>query len=102
MKILNWIQEWYKTQCDGEWEHEYGIKVHTIDNPGWSMSIDLVYTQMEHIQIEYQLFEKSETDWYAFSIQGSVYHAAGDPNKLEFLLTKFKELTEQYGKSDKK
>lgn len=34
--IFEWLQKWYKSQCDGDWEHEYGIKIETVDNPGWS------------------------------------------------------------------
>ena len=25
--VFVWLQEWYKNQCDGDWEHEYGIKI---------------------------------------------------------------------------
>ncbi len=34
-------------QCDGEWEHDYGIKIETLDNPGWLVSIDLLGTDLE-------------------------------------------------------
>ncbi|MEH0820740.1 Imm53 family immunity protein [Micromonospora sp. CPCC 205714] len=39
--VWTWLQAWYATQCDGEWEHEFGIQIETVDNPGWSVSIDL-------------------------------------------------------------
>ena len=44
--MLEWLQDWYLKQCDGGWEHEYGIKIETLDNPGWKVIIDLAYTEL--------------------------------------------------------
>lgn len=84
--IINWIEQWYASQCDGEWEHEYGIKIYTLDNPGWSINIDLKYTKLEDMEIEYQLFENAENDWYGYSIKNAMFKGGDDPGKLEFLL----------------
>jgi len=43
---LTWLQAWYPVQCDGDWEHEFGVRVETLDNPGWSLRIDLDGTAM--------------------------------------------------------
>jgi len=32
--LLQFLQEWYLEQCNGDWEHEFGIKIETLDNPG--------------------------------------------------------------------
>lgn len=45
--MLQWIQEWYKSNCDGYWEHMYGVKIDTLDNPGWIVHIDLIDTPLE-------------------------------------------------------
>ena len=42
MDELQLLQEWYVAQCDGDWEHSYGVKIDTLDNPGWSLKVDLV------------------------------------------------------------
>ncbi len=42
--VLNWISNWYQEQCNGEWEHSFGIKIGTIDNPGWEVNIDIEET----------------------------------------------------------
>jgi hypothetical protein len=31
---LQWLQKWFESQCDGDWEHEFGITFKTVDNPG--------------------------------------------------------------------
>jgi len=44
--LLKWLQDWYAAQCDGDWAHEFGIKIGTLHNPGWSVQIDLAETQV--------------------------------------------------------
>ncbi|MFE6026463.1 Imm53 family immunity protein [Streptomyces niveus] len=43
---LDWLRNWYAQQCDGEWEHERGVRIATIDNPGWTVSIDLEESEL--------------------------------------------------------
>ena len=40
------LQLWYRDQCDGEWEHHYGIRIDTLDNPGWDVQIDIAGTSL--------------------------------------------------------
>jgi len=32
--LLKWLQDWYAARCYGDWEHEFGINIRTLDNPG--------------------------------------------------------------------
>ena len=41
MDILQDLAKWYTAQCNGEWEHSCGLKIDTLDNPGWIVTIDL-------------------------------------------------------------
>lgn len=41
MNELIWLQNWFAVQCDGVWEHAHGIKIDTLDNPGWTVHVDL-------------------------------------------------------------
>jgi len=93
-EILSWIQDWYASQCNGDWEHSYGIEITTIDNPGWFITIDLEDTNLELIDSDSEVFERSETDWYFYKFKNKKFEASGDPEKLEFLLMKFKEVAE--------
>lgn len=94
--ILSWLQKWYESQCNGDWEHEYGITINTVDNPGWYITIDLAFTKLSNVELSMDTIEHGENDWYFYIIKDGVYKASGDINKLEFLLLKFKEITEQY------
>ena len=80
MTNIELIQEWYKNQCNGDWEHEYGVKIETLDNPGWIVSIDLVDTFLQGF--EYQYSKKGEEDWMELVSDGEVFRGAGDFLKL--------------------
>jgi hypothetical protein len=38
---LAWLMQWYLAQCNQDWEHEFGITIATLDNPGWGGPHDL-------------------------------------------------------------
>jgi hypothetical protein len=92
--IINWISYWFASQCDGDWEHENMLKIETVSNPGWYITIDLNYTGLEGLDLDVGTIEISEDDWYFYRIKNAKYQASGDLTKLEFLLNKFRELVE--------
>ncbi len=94
MTNLEKLQNWYIQQIDGDWEHTYGVKIDTLDNPAWLLEVDLAQTKYQNLNIEYQIFEKSKTDWYAIKIQNHKFKATGDPTKLDILISKFFEVIE--------
>ncbi|RFM25826.1 immunity 53 family protein [Deminuibacter soli] len=95
--IIDWISSWMVSQCDGDWEHEYGIKIETLDNPGWLIKIDLTDTELENWDFDGGLVEKNDDDWYTYKVEDKCFTGVGDLFKLEFLLGKFKELVESNG-----
>lgn len=96
--ILNWISTWFSSNCDGHWEHMNIIKIETLDNPGWSVTIDLNDTEFENLELNIELVENSENDWFTYKVKDAKFTAFGDLSKLEFLLKKFKELVESNSK----
>ena len=91
---LEKLQNWFIAQNDGDWEHTYGVKIETLDNPGWNLQIDLEETDYDHLEMEYTLCENSEHDWYSLRIRDHLFSASGDPTKLDFLIGKFFEIIE--------
>ena len=41
LDLIKQLENWYNSRCDGDWEHEFGIKIDTLDNPGWKITIDI-------------------------------------------------------------
>ena len=98
METLDWIQQWFKNNCNGDWEHGSGIQITTLDNPGWDVEIDISNTSIANLQVEWILNEKSKQDWYGVKIEDRKFNAAGDSGKLIFLLNLFKEMIEKIEK----
>lgn len=89
MNTISLVQNWYKNQCNGDWEHSNGIVIETIDNPGWRVTIDLADTQLANISSELIELNKSDDDWYFYHIKDEKFVAAGDPSKLDTILAVF-------------
>lgn len=34
-EALERLEEWFENNCDGDREHGAGIRIETLDNPGW-------------------------------------------------------------------
>jgi hypothetical protein len=88
MSAVHRLQKWYRNQCDGNWEHTFGVKIETLDNPGWTITIDLEDTSLESAVLEHAM-DNDEQDWYIIKAAEKKYKAAGDPDKLEFLISYF-------------
>lgn len=93
MNYIKWLEEWYKSQCDGEWEHLYGVKIETLDNPGWFVTIDLADTELEDKNYDgYQLInEEDDDDWITCHLKNGRFEGFGGPSKLEEIILRFKE-----------
>lgn len=95
METLDWIQNWFKNNCDGDWEHSTGIQIATSDNPGWEIEIDISNTSIANLELEWILNENNAQDWYGVKIEDQKFNAAGDAGKLKFLLGLFKDMIER-------
>jgi len=88
--IIQRIQNWYKLNCNGDWEHSWGLKIGTLDNPGWEVKIDLEDTALENANFQKE-FNNTEDDWYVIKTENKKFVAFGDPDKLEIILQIFLE-----------
>jgi disulfide oxidoreductase YuzD len=93
--LISWLENWFLSNCNNDWEHSYGITIETTDNPGWYIKIDLKNTSLENEEREYILTEKNENDWYGIKVENAEFVASGDPSKLSLLLNIFKKMVEE-------
>lgn len=87
MTNIELIEEWYKNQCNGDWEHEYSIKIETLDNPGWNVEIDITDTFLEGFSYRYSC--KEESNWIELTANGKIFKGMGSPLKLNQIFDKF-------------
>ncbi|MGI4885183.1 MAG: immunity 53 family protein [Janthinobacterium lividum] len=98
MDLLQRIQRWYTINCNGDWEHSYGlsvwhgISVQTLDNPGWIVSIDLKDTCLNASALPYVLHERSTVNWFGYKVEKDKFEAVGGPENLTEILTYFLDI----------
>ncbi len=90
INALEWLQDWYASQCDGEWEHASGVKIDTLDNPGWSVEIDLAGTTFADKTAGPLNLERSKDDWLMASIVDGKFKGYGDPHRLAQIILAFR------------
>ena len=90
MNSIEWLQTWYQAQCDNDWEHQYGVKIDSLDNPGWVVTIDLVGTPLQDSsmpavgdlsQVNHSGLEGDQT-WLNCKVESNQFVGAGGPTSL--------------------
>lgn len=96
MNRFTQLQQWYASHCNGEWEHAHGVKIDSLDNPGWWVKIDLAGTELENADFDPRVERRTETDWLDCTINDKVFEGAGDPTKLECILGCFLDCAKKH------
>jgi hypothetical protein len=97
---LAWLQAWYAAQCDGDWEHEYGVSMETLDNPGWFLRLDLQETDVDGLTFYKQEIHRSKNDWFIAQVVDDRFEVACGPLNLGEAIHRFRLwVTGQQGSS---
>ena len=94
MTTITELATWFKQQCNGDWEHTNGVTIQSTDNPGWWVTIDLRGTPLEHKPFEPVVrgdFAGGDPlpPWLHCRVKDSVFHGAGDVERLDEILSIF-------------
>lgn len=89
--LLEELQRWYSAQCDGDWEHDNGVSIDSLDNPGWTLTVDLDGTLLSNKEFKRIDEEHGDGTWLACFVENNQFKAAGDPAKLGMLIKIFLE-----------
>ena len=95
MDELAHLQKWYFSQCNGDWENGAGVRICTLDNPGWSIDIDLSDTDLEGKS--FNITEKGvgkesvegDRDWYSCKVDNNIFIGRCGPLNLATVLRIF-------------
>jgi hypothetical protein len=85
------LQQWFGAECNGDWEHSYGVVIETTDNPGWSVEIDLNETRLACRGTPPVKQHISQDDWLHIEVTDTKFIGTGDPTKLVVILEAFME-----------
>ena len=90
IELLRRLERWYAAQCNGDWEHTYGITLETVDNPGWYFKVDLTDTYLSDRAFA-EISENQGDDQKAFLcvVKDRVFIGCCPPNKLHDVISIF-------------
>jgi Immunity protein 53 len=89
--MLSALENWYASQCDGDWEHSWGVHIETLDNPGWSVRIDLAETRKDGASLARVALKRTEQDWIFYSVADNRFQIYCGPKNLSEALALFIE-----------
>lgn len=90
-----WLQSWYHKQCDGDWEHQENIRISTIDNPGWSITINLNETKMQDVSFNTNQLGRTENAWFICFIKNNKFEGRCGAENLSEVLKIFRNWVEK-------
>ena len=90
-----WLSQWFAGQCDGDWEHGNGIKIGTLDNPGWYLKVSLYETELEKKDFPIIDINRTENDWVHCAIKDALFQGFGGPFNLPEILSIFRNWAAQ-------
>lgn len=93
--MINWLENWFVNHCDGSWEYSYGIKMETLDNPGWIVMIDTFGTELYDRPFAVIDKDESENNWMLCKIKDDQFAGFGDSQKLGNILTIFQKWNDE-------
>ncbi|MER6509415.1 immunity 53 family protein [Nonomuraea sp. NPDC001636] len=88
------LQSWYASCCNDDWEHSYGVTIDTLDNPGWHVKIDLADTPLTGALLDASKVERTEDDWVHVWSNGIRFEGACGPLNLGELLEAFRDFVD--------
>jgi len=86
---LTQLQRWYSAQCDGDWEHDLGVRIETLDNPGWMVKINLKDTLLEAVEFSEVRQIEDDREWLDCRVTDGEFRGAGGPHMLGAILEIF-------------
>jgi hypothetical protein len=87
---LTWLQEWYAANCDGDWEHTYGITIESLDNPGWKIEIDLTDTSLADRPFVSQSNLAGSSSWWDCKVEGGKFRGFCGPRDIGLVVGVFR------------
>ena len=86
---LSALEKWFAGQCDGEWEHGYGVRIESLDNPGWRVHVGLHGTKKQNTALTRITLTRSQDDWLSYWVENEIFEAACGPGNLSEAIDAF-------------
>jgi hypothetical protein len=91
---LSRLEAWFASECNGDWEHTYGITLETVDNPGWMLKVEIADTLLSGRPFTTVSERVSDSDWLHCTVTEGIFRGSGGIGNLERILTIFLDWAE--------
>ena len=91
---LDFLMRWFAAHCDGDWEHDLGIRIETLDNPGWALDVRIEDTELSGLVTDWHRTDDSATEWVHWRSTGMAFEARCGPQDLGRALAAFQSFVE--------
>lgn len=91
---VQYLLDWYANNCNGDWGHEYGIKISTIDNPGWLIQVNLSETDISGRVMEPCTWEPEHGRWVRSWSNGEEFNVVCDVHSFDVAIGEFQKFAE--------
>jgi hypothetical protein len=92
---LAFLTAWFARHCDGDWEHDLGITIESLDNPGWAVDIRIGDTELQGAETDWHRDEESPDAWLHWRATGEMFEARCGPTDLPRALAVFQDFASQ-------
>lgn len=92
---FDWVQRWYVDHVDGDWEHQDGVEIATLDNRGWSLRTDIAEPELSGRAFDAVTIERSGRDRVHARVRNGKFEALGGPGNLSEMLACFRRWAEE-------
>lgn len=91
---FEWLQRFFLSNCDGEWEHERGCKIESMSDPGWIFQFDLTGTPHDRKALEELEDRTGPLVWLKCKVENGVFEAQCSPKRLNECIDILRDLVE--------
>lgn len=91
---FQWLQQFFQSNCDGDWEHDNGCTIETASDPGWKFTFNLRGTSYEHLNLEELEDHQAPINWLRCKVENSTFIAFCSPRRLEDCISILRDLVE--------
>jgi hypothetical protein len=94
---LEWLEDFFQSLCNGDWEHGHGVRMETLDNPGWFIELDLSDTVFSDVLFDSKVLLRTDTDWIHCVKEEQMLRCAGGVRNLNEILGVIRDWVDSTG-----
>ncbi|MCG8527259.1 MAG: immunity 53 family protein [Opitutales bacterium] len=83
------LVSWFRSNCNGDWEHLNELRIFSLDNPGWRLIVSFRDTPLEKKEFESIKSDVSSDDWMFCSVKDEQFEGACSFDRLNEMISVF-------------